>query len=349
MTNHPNTGAGPTEGAPAPSRSALLSIDDLIESHQAKDIPDPAFVDELTEQVEVDPIDIDSIADQLAPIDPDAADRVAEGLPAQPPGPKPAAKPAEEAPAEEAPAEAPAEEPPENAMIRLLRDELAASKKISEAQAALLQQQQAQAPPEAQASEVAAVQRKEHFDALTKYYQFGVPKEIAEGLRSEDPAVVGQALGAMLSTVAAATHQTVMDEVAGPFAKSLRDNIQRGAAETQAQTAHNEKVGSDFYKKYPQLAGMKEYVRTIAAQVLDKTKATEWSEGLRDVIAQTVVASLDAYKAHPAPAAEPGPKAVPAAAPTARPYASGGSSARRSTTKQGLNSREAILSMLEGP
>lgn len=347
MNSPPNTGAGPApraqplEDTPAPERKALESIDDLIENHQAKDIPNPEFVEELPDQVEVDPIDIDSVADQLAPIDPDAADRVAEGLPAQLPGPKPV-------PAEEPPAEAPPEEPPENAMIRLLRDELASSKKVQEAQAALLDQQKAQAPPEQQASEVAAAQRRDHFNALTQYYQFGVPKEISEGLRSEDPDVVGKALGAMLSTVAAATHQTIMDEVAGPFAKSLRDNIRQGTDQAQAQAAHNEKVGTDFYEKYPQLAGMKEYVRIIAAQVLDKTKATEWSDGLRDVIAQAVVASLDAYKAHPAatPAAEPGPKAVPAAAPTAQPYASGGSSARRSTTKPGPNSKEAILALL---
>jgi|SRR6516165_10730641 len=125
-------------------------------------------------------------------------------------------------------------------------------------------------------------------------FNLGVPEALTNALRSEDPAQFQAGVGALINGIS----NHVWNAFTEHLDRNVLPNVPRMIEQYVSSARRQEAVAQDFYGKYPQLQipEMAPMVQTIGAQIAQEWyqqgKSIEWSETLRDAIAERVFQRL---------------------------------------------------------
>lgn len=155
-------------------------------------------------------------------------------------------------------------------------------------------------------------------------YELGIPPQVLNALRSEDPAEFAGGMHAVINGIA----NRIWDDVNTHVQEFVRQSVPAMISSAQDSRSTQEQVATDFYGTHPNLQNpvLKPLIQNVGLQVVQQRqsqgKPIAWNAELRDEIAETIYASLPQLRpaAAQAPAA-PNGSAAPAPKP---PFASGG-------------------------
>ena len=152
-------------------------------------------------------------------------------------------------------------------------------------------------------------------------YEYGMPKELVDGLASEDAQERGAALSFLVKATSRMIHKTVIEQMRKEMAElpeRITSDVER---QTQAR-ASREAIRQDFFQTFPMLAKpeLQPLVQSLTATVMAETGITEWNQTLRDAIgarAYSVLGAVMPQQRGPIQAAPVQPtRVVPAPPPT---------------------------------
>ena len=147
-------------------------------------------------------------------------------------------------------------------------------------------------------------------------YMFDIPPQIQNLLQSEDPVEQSRGLSALIAGMAKTVHSHVRTEYEERLKGAVQEARQTFASDTQRATIAQQ-VFNDFYGTYPQFnrPELRDLVASATKSVVEETKASQWSAGLRDKIAERVSQIFSSVSGTPPPVAETR-SVVPATGPT---------------------------------
>jgi hypothetical protein len=228
----------------------------------------------------------------------------------------------------------------------------AVQQQLSQMQQMLQQQawerQQAQQMQQAQMQQVAN-DPAGMINEIMRQYNYQLPQEMVNRLRSEDPAEFSQTFGQLLQTVAANVHYNLQQQLTQKEQEVqnwVAQETQRKYQEMYQQQQEKDRVAKDFYGTYPELdrPELRQLVVTAAQQVLQEPgmHGASWNENVRDRVAQRV-ANILQRDVNSLRSTAPQTSQQPA-----QPYMSGGSPAaaqtRRTYDPNGPDAIAAIFS-----
>jgi hypothetical protein len=215
-------------------------------------------------------------------------------------------------PEEGAPTEA---QPAQQAQTSEVAELLATVREQQQTIQGLMQQQAQAAQAQAQTKDAATPEEPK---IETPAYEYTIPDQIVDGLRSEDPQHTRLAIMALVKGAGQSIHQEVVKAMRAEIQQSIPDMVQ-----TQVQTQDSsQQIFNDFYGTYPQLnnPAFHGMVHAVAAEVMQRPGHNQWNAQTRDAIYGEVVGQINAAMGQTAPAGTPVP---PTSAPQVTPQGSG--------------------------
>jgi hypothetical protein len=135
-------------------------------------------------------------------------------------------------------------------------------------------------------------------------YMFDIPPQIQNLLQSEDPVEQSRGLSALIAGMAKTVHSHVRSEYEERLKGAVQEARQTFASDTQ-RAGIAQQVFNDFYGTYPQFnrPELRDLVANATKSVVEETKASQWSAGLRDKIAERVSQIFSSVSGTPQPTA----------------------------------------------
>ena len=168
-------------------------------------------------------------------------------------------------------------------------------------------------------------------------YNFTMPVELQTLLNSEDPGERAQGMRHMMTGVARSVHQQIMGEVSQNL-NSMQQSFGGVVQSTMTAQTERQAIFEDFYNNNTDLnnPALRPVIVNIAQQVMTEQNTTQWSEQIRNLVAQRARTVLGLA---------PPVKKTTVPTPPAIIAGSGGSDAARPVTA-GVNSEQDIANTL---
>lgn len=242
--------------------------------------------------------------------------------------------------------------PPPNDEVAQLRRHIANLESRLSQNLAPQQPQMPQQAPQGQQGRSAQPARDEgpSEQELLARYNFQLPPQLMEAIRSDEPGVANQAMTQLVAGIGASVHRNVEQRAQELIQRALTQYVPHLINQTVGQRETARSVNEDFYGKYkdlnhPELRGV---VVSTAAQVARELGINSWNAQLRDETAKRVYALLNREMPGTTPAPNPNPQPTATAKPGRKPAMTGPARSRPQAAPAGDNSPEAVSDTLFG-
>lgn len=182
-----------------------------------------------------------------------------------------------------------------------VKAELAQLRELVQQQSQTIQQlqTQGQAPQGQQPSggqQDSGEMSQEEVQRIAQSYAIQVPDQLLQTIQSDDPATARQGIQQLIQGIGTTVHKNVIQEARQLFQQELHEQVPHMLQMQQGQQSERQRIYQDFYGNYPQLdkPELRGLVQSTAQQVFQETGAQQWSQAVRDMIAQRVVKTLEA-------------------------------------------------------